>query len=115
MLARCNNTNDPDYGGRGIDVCDRWKESFNNFLDDMGERPDGTTIDRFPDQDGNYEPGNCRWATPIEQGRNTRRNRIVEFCGRGMTLAEAAEIAGVEYSTAWRRLDRGLPIDWARK
>src|SRR5271157_2808802 len=75
MRVRCS---DPkcdfwsDYGGRGIKVCARW-DKFENFLADMGERPEGTSIDRWPDQDGNYEPGNCRWATAKEQMRNTRR------------------------------------------
>jgi hypothetical protein len=77
MHQRCNNPNNhafDRYGGRGITVCDRWR-SFENFLADMGERPPGMSIDRWPDNDGNYEPGNCRWATSREQRLNQRRQR----------------------------------------
>lgn len=74
MIQRCTNPKAPNwkyYGGRGINVCDRWL-SLHNFLADMGPRPSGKSIDRFPDNDGNYEPGNCRWATQSEQMLNTR-------------------------------------------
>jgi hypothetical protein len=74
MIARCTNPNYPDwqhYGGRGVSVCERWKQ-FEHFLDDMGERPPNKTIDRWPDKDGSYEPDNCRWATSSEQNRNRR-------------------------------------------
>lgn len=75
MKARCLNPKSPDwkyYGARGITVCDRWLESFENFLADMGVRPAGLTLDR-KENDGNYEPGNCRWATSTEQARNRAR------------------------------------------
>lgn len=75
MLARCYDSKHQqfkDYGGRGISVCQRWAGSYADFAADMGERPPKTSIDRI-DPDGNYEPGNCRWATPTEQNRNKRK------------------------------------------
>lgn len=74
MKGRCLNPKDPywkNYGGRGIQICERWM-TFENFLSDMGERPQGRTLDR-KDNDGNYEPGNCIWSTPKEQAQNRRR------------------------------------------
>lgn len=80
MKSRCMDKNNQAwkyYGGRGITVCERWINSFENFLADMGKKPSGGgwSIDRFPDNDGNYEPGNCRWATQKEQMSNTRTRR----------------------------------------
>jgi hypothetical protein len=76
MIQRCYNPNDSsyeDYGGRGITACDRWRNSFQEFYADMGDCPDGLTLDRYPNRDGNYEKDNCRWATPQQQIINTDR------------------------------------------
>ena len=97
---------------RGISVCDRWLD-FNNFIEDMGPRFGGKSIDRFPDKNGDYEPGNVRWATSKEQNNNRRDNRIVEFRGRSMTLAEAVDLTGLRYATVRARINRGWPVDAA--
>ncbi len=78
------------YGGRGIKICDRWlgERGFENFLADMGERPDGKSLDRFPKVSGNYEPGNCRWATPKEQIANQRKHGLIENFTTEELLAE---------------------------
>lgn len=80
---RCFNPTNPkyaDYGGRGISVCTRWggDQGFQNFLLDMGQRPAGTSLDRFPNNNGNYEPCNCRWASPTDQRRNQRKCQAIE-------------------------------------
>ena len=114
MLRRCYSDYVPEYryyGARGIRVCERWRVSFADFVKDMGPRPSALhSIDRYPDKNGNYEPGNCRWATKKEQSRNTRTNNIVEFGGRRMALAEAIEASGLRTSTVSMRLVRGWPV-----
>lgn len=111
MLSRCRNPNYPqfkDYGGRGIRVCERWK-TYSAFAEDMGERPPGMTLDRI-DNDGNYEPGNCRWATRKEQQRNQRANSRVEIEGKTYLAVELAEQIGVETKTIVARAARGLSM-----
>ena len=91
-IRRCTDPNDPgygNYGGRGIKMCSRWLESFKNFLEDMGAAPPGLTIDRI-DNDGDYEPGNCRWTTWEVQQNNKRTNCYVWLDGERMTLTQAA-------------------------
>lgn len=108
MIYRCTNKNALNYskyGGRGIKVCERWT-SFENFLADVGPRPSLThTLDRI-DNDGIYEPGNCRWATNTEQLRNTQRNRLITFNSQTFTLAEWAEKVGIDSRTIAARLDK---------
>src|SRR5690606_14083096 len=102
---RCTNPADdhwPDYGGRGIGMCARWLQSFENFLTDMGKRPDGTTLDRL-DVNGDYSPENCRWATPIEQHNNKRINTFVEYDGKRQTIAQWSRETGIHPDTLRRR------------
>lgn len=102
----CKTSQDYDrYGGRGISVCDRWLNSFQNFFDDMGFAPSPKhSIDRI-NNDGNYEPGNCRWATPKEQGRNTRKNRFITFNGKTQTVSAWEEDTGIKGSLIVTRID----------
>ncbi len=97
------------YGGRGITVCKRWKNSFKAFLEDMGPRPSGMTLDRI-NNDGNYKPGNCRWATHQTQTRNTHHNVWITHNGERMLLKELAERTGEPYKRMWRRLKNGSPL-----
>lgn len=114
MLNRCHNTREPgfaNYGGRGIVVCHRWRDSFKNFLADMGRKPSTRhSIDRI-DNDGNYEPDNCRWATAKEQSRNQSTNRFLTYGGETMPVAAWAERVGVKASTISRRLALGWTVD----
>jgi hypothetical protein len=115
MKDRCyDETSDSykNYGGRGIQVCDRWINSFENFLFDMGECPPGLTLGRI-DNDENYEPQNCEWQTSLQQQNNTRSNVYVDFQGRRMTLAEAARFVEMNYQTLCTRLQRGWSLERA--
>lgn len=107
MKGRCLNVKKDcykDYGGRGIKVCDRWLK-FENFLADMGERPEGMSIERI-DNDGNYEPGNCKWATSKEQSNNKRSCVIISYGGKKMSLKEWAKHLNINYGTLWDRINR---------
>jgi hypothetical protein len=114
IKGRCTNpklSHYKTYGGRGISVCSRWFDSFENFYADMGPRPSKLhTIDRYPDVDGNYEPNNCRWATRKEQARNRRDNRCVVYEGKRMTLSKAVERSGFSRSTLNKRLKKGSDL-----
>ena len=92
------------YGGRGIQVCERW-HNFSEFYTDMGDKPKDRFIDRI-DNDGNYEPGNCRWSTAEEQQNNRRNNVVIEHNGKSMTLAQWAAHLGMQYDTLWMRIKK---------
>ena len=113
MKRRCfnkNSTHFSDYGGRGITVCERWME-FENFFADMGYPQQGFSLDRFPDNNGNYEPGNCRWASKKEQSLNRRNNRIIAIDGMEKPMSVWSEISGIKVCTIWARLSYG----WSNK
>lgn len=96
-----------DYGGRGISVCDRWQH-FESFLADMGQRPSRShSIDR-KDNDGNYEPGNCRWVIAEAQANNRRSNRRITYKGKTLTVSQWARRTGIPYQTIYWRLNKGL-------
>lgn len=108
MIARCRNQKTPgykNYGGRGISVCDRWLK-FENFLEDMGEKPVGLTLDR-KDTNGNYEPMNCRWADRVEQNNNRRCNRMVALSGMTLTASEWGRRLCLSVSTIYNRIKAG--------
>ena len=110
MKTRCLNENDPGYkkyGEKGITICDQWMDSFSAFYKDMGDRPEGTTIDRI-DNNGNYEPGNCRWAEIKTQNRNRPSfNRMLTYNGETRCVAEWSEILGISFHAIYCRLRMG--------
>ena len=114
MKSRCCNANDPDYeyyGFRGIAVCKRWMDSFGAFFEDIGPRPSPKhSIDRYPDNDGNYESGNCRWATASEQQRNKRNSLAFTFMGESKPLVVWAEQYGIKYQVLHYRISSGWNI-----
>ncbi len=117
MIDRCFNANSSDwneYGGRGITVCERWlgQNGFANFLLDMGTRPSiQHSIDRFPNRDGNYEPGNCRWATKKEQSQNRKNVIWITIAGTRLCVADWALQRGIKPGTIRKRLRLGWSAD----
>jgi len=117
MFSRCYNAHNrkyANYGGRGITVCERWKSNFAAFLEDMGERPEGRTLDRIDNEKG-YAKENCRWATPLEQAHNMRTNRSIEYQGMTLNLGQLTSLLGVNRNTLYYRIKRGAPeSEWAK-
>lgn len=118
LIQRCTNPNHieyPTYGAAGVKVCQRWLDSFEAFLEDMGPKPTPRhTIDRFPNQSGDYTPDNCRWATQKEQQNNRSNNRHLIYNGLKLTLTQWAERIGISQSLLSARLNRlGWPLDRA--
>lgn len=113
MKSRCLNKNDyayHNYGGRGIRVCKRWATSFKRFLADMGACPPRLSLDRI-NNNGDYKPSNCRWATRHQQARNQRTNTALTYKGQTKTVSEWAGIVGVKMGTLWYRWNKG----WSAK
>lgn len=113
MKARCSNPNNPlypRYGGAGIKVCERWINSFPNFLADMGERPEKTTIDRI-NAKGDYTPENCKWSSIAEQQRNRKNNVYLAFNGKNQCLKDWATELGISSNTLSYRLKMQWPIE----
>ena len=114
MEQRCLNRNNhayKNYGGRGIKVCNRWLK-FENFYKDMGECPVGKTLDRI-DNNGNYKPSNCRWATVKEQNNNRRNNHLLTFKGKTQTIAQWAKEIGINRATLSSRIYKGWSVERA--
>lgn len=116
MKDRCGNPKSPQYqryGGRGIYVCDRWKQSFGNFIEDMGPRPSSNhSIDRI-DNDGPYSPDNCRWATRIEQQNNRSTTMRLTYNNETHTTTEWAKLVGISSDCIRSRINAGWPVERA--
>lgn len=111
IIQRCLNPNNPNYkyyGARGITVCERWR-SFKNFYADMGRRPSSKHSIERKDNNGNYAPENCYWATRLEQARNFSRNRLLTIDGQTLCLSAWVERSGLPYDTVRGRLRLGWP------
>ena len=106
MKERCytrSNNSYKNYGQRGIQVCERWKNNFMNFLNDMGKCPKNLTLERI-NNNGDYSPQNCKWASILEQANNTRKNRHFIFNNHRMTTAQIARKVGIKYSVLMERI-----------
>lgn len=116
MRARCTNPKNPNYdryGARGVKVCDEWLTSFVTFLGDMGRKPTPQhSIERI-NNNGNYEPGNCRWATNKEQANNRRSSRLLTYNGLTQTVAFWAQLCGLRIGTLHSRLKSGWSVERA--
>jgi len=109
MKSRCSDVNHisyKNYGAKGVTVCDRWKDSFEAFLEDMGDRPTDKMIDRI-DSKGNYDPSNCRWVTRTEQNNNRSNNKNLTYKDKTMTLKQWSREVGIGYQTLRRRYNLG--------
>lgn len=116
MKARCTNPNSKyyyNYGGRGITICDRWLNSFEAFLEDMGMKPTKKHTLERTNNEGDYNKYNCIWATRKVQNRNTRANHYIEYGGRKLSMAEWAETIGINYGTLRSRINRGWSTERA--
>lgn len=114
MIQRCHNplaSMYSLYGAIGVSVCDRWKVSFAAFRKDIGPRPDGYSLDRYPDQSGNYAPGNVRWADDSQQQRNRRDNQMMTFDGKCLSIYEWATVTGITFTALRSRYRQGWPVD----
>ena len=119
MKARCYNKSQKaykNYGGRGITVCERWRNNFKDFLDDVSELPhfgeEGYSLERI-NNDGNYEPSNCKWATIEDQANNKRSNHMITYNGKTQSVKKWADEVGVNYGTLKSRINRGWAIEKA--
>jgi hypothetical protein len=117
MIERCTNPNSPtykNYGARGVTVCARWRK-FEDFYADVGSRPPGTSLDRYPNKSGNYEPGNVRWATRLEQNNNMRTNRLFTAFGKTLTLRQWSIEVGIPKEKIRGRIRLGWATEDALK
>ncbi|RLB95381.1 MAG: hypothetical protein DRH90_25575 [Deltaproteobacteria bacterium] len=114
IIGRCNNPNNskyPIYGGRGIKVCDRWRNSFQCFFDDMGKRPESKTSIERRDNNGNYCPENCYWGDNFDQANNKSNNIFIEYCGKKMTASQWGRHIGMNDRKIRQRMSRGWSVE----